>query len=304
VLKTSSGKVRRSACRELYEQGLLGKQHTALWWQLSRIMFSSAVPLMRRVKNSLRSRLWTGFAKAVFYTLAPIAWLLVVSLPVTDWRWGIMRGATRLLSLLTGCPLRVEGSQHLLPPGQACVYVANHASYLDGPLLIAALKRPFSFVAKAELARQGIAGSFLRAIDTEFVERFDARQGVSDAQRITLSASQGRSLLFFPEGTFTRTPGLLPFRMGAFLTAAEAGLPVIPVAIRGSRSILRGDSKRPHKGSVTITIGESISGRDVGGEEHTDNWFVALALRDAARAHILRHCGEPDLAGQTDERAE
>jgi hypothetical protein len=62
---------------------------------------------------------------------------------------------------------------------------------------------------------------------------------VADARRTVQTVQADRSLVFFPEGTFTRMPGLLPFHMGAFVAAAEAGVPVVPVTIRGTRSLLR-----------------------------------------------------------------
>jgi 1-acyl-sn-glycerol-3-phosphate acyltransferase len=291
VLKTSSGKIRRSACRDLYERGYLAKRPAPVWRQVSRMVLASGVPQLRRLQHKVVSTSWMLYATGVFWLLAPLTWLAVVTAPAAAWRWWLMRRAVQILAQATATPLRIEGRQWLPPKDQACVFVANHASYLDGPLLIAALQRPFAFVAKAELARQPIAGTFLRRIGSEFVERFDIQKGVEDARRMAALAGAGRALGFFPEGTFSRSPGLLPFHLGAFLTAARAGLPVVPVAIRGSRSVLRGDSKTPHHGSITITIGEPI--RPAAGQE--DAWASALQLRDAARHFILRHCGEPDL---------
>lgn len=206
-----------------------------------------------------------------------------------------MQYATRLLTLLTGCPLRVEGFENLPKSNQPCVYVANHASYLDGPFFIAALKRPFSFVAKVEPEKQFIAGTFLRSIKTEFVERFDLKKGVEDIQRIAQAANKNRSLFFFPEGTFTQTPGLSSFHLGAFLTAVYAGLPIVPVAIRGTRSILRANTTHPNRGVIHIVIGKPIHMHEFTQDEKNDFWSTALSLRDAAREHILRHCGEPGL---------
>jgi acyl carrier protein len=295
VLKTSSGKVRRSACRELYELGFIGKTQIPVWRQISRLLITGLMPQARRLRRLFISRLWAHYAQAVFWLLAPITWLVVVISPIRSWRWIEMQYATRLLALLTGCPFRVEGFENLPKSNQPCVYVANHASYLDGPLLIAALKHPFSFVAKAELENQFFAGTFLRSIKAEFVERFDVKKGVEDIHRIAQKANKKRSLFFFPEGTFTRTPGLSSFHLGAFLTAVDAGLPIVPVAIRGTRSILRANTTRPNRGVIRIVIGNPIHMHEFTENEKKDSWTTALTLRDAAREHILRHCGEPDL---------
>jgi 1-acyl-sn-glycerol-3-phosphate acyltransferase len=154
------------------------------------------------------------------------------------------------------------------------------------------LPRPIGFVAKAELAHTPIAG-LLRRAGCQFVERFDAKRSVEDARRMATVLRSGIPLAYFPEGTFTRMPGLLPFHMGAFLTAAETGAAVVPVAIRGLRSILRGGSWWPRRGAARITVGEPLGAN---GPVAADLiWDRAIALRDAAREEILKHCGEPDL---------
>jgi 1-acyl-sn-glycerol-3-phosphate acyltransferase len=86
-------------------------------------------------------------------------------------------------------------------------------------------------------------------------------------------------------------PGLLPFKMGAFLVAADVGVPVVPAALRGTRSILRADQWLPRRGRVTLRFAEPIVPRDA-------SWQAAVELRDAARARMLELCGEPDLGDQ------
>jgi len=73
-------------------------------------------------------------------------------------------------------------------------------------------------------------------------------------------------------------------------------VPVIPVAIRGTRSILRAGSRFPRRGSIHIVIGEAIQPHDVEQETGNDEWKMVITLRDRCRAFILRHIGEPDLA--------
>ncbi len=85
-----------------------------------------------------------------------------------------------------------------------------------------------------------------------------------------------------------RTPGLQPFRIGAFAIAAEIGAPVVPVTIVGTGSILRGDVRVPRHGRIQVVIGDPISAPEPG-------WAGAIELRNAVRAFILRHLGEPDL---------
>jgi len=127
-----------------------------------------------------------------------------------------------------------------------------------------------------------------------FVERFDREKGVADAKRLTEDAQAGTALAYFPEGTFINRPGILSFQMGAFSAAAEAGVPVVPIAIRGTRAVLVGKSWFPRQGRIRVAIGRPIAcDPDAGGI-----WQQALELRAQARAHILAHAGEPDMSAE------
>ena len=296
VPKTSSGKIRRAASRHIYERGLVGRKRPALAWQAVRLAATAAVPQVRRGTRALAEGLFGVYGWFVLLALASVTWPLVALLPSAAWRWRLVRGTARLLARLTGTPLSVTGLENLPPADRPCVFVVNHATYLDGPILVAALPRTFSFVAKAELEAQFVPRIFLRRIGALFVERFDKEAGAADAKRVSEAARDGRSLMFFPEGTIFRMPGLMPFHMGAFLAAAEAGLPVVPIAIRGSRSMLRAESYLARPGALAVTIGTVIEPAATKPGGTTDAWARAIALRDASRAQILRHCGEPDLA--------
>ena len=135
----------------------------------------------------------------------------------------------------------------------------------------------------------------MRRLGVAFVERFDAAASLADADKMTGMAKEGRLFVFFPEGTFTRRAGLLGFYMGAFKVAADANLPVVPGILRGVRTLLRGDQWFPRRTAIDVVIEEPI--------QPTGTDFTAmLALRDAARAAMLKHVGEPDL-GATGEAA-
>jgi 1-acyl-sn-glycerol-3-phosphate acyltransferase len=293
VLKTSSGKIRRTATRELYDRGEIGKPQRAVWRQIAGLALEGVLPMLRRIGQRTAEWLFAGYAWSVFGLLAPIVWASVMILPSLVWRWRIVRSAIRLLRWATRTPLTVQGLENLPPAGTAFALVSNHASYLDAYVLIAAIPRHLGFVAKAELERDPLLGRALVRIGTEFVERFEVEKGVGDARRLARILKQGRSLVFFAEGTFTRMPGLQSFHLGAFTAAAEAGAPVVPVALRGTRSILRGESAFPRHGEVHVTIGKPIE--PASAAPAGDSWQAALTLRNAARDHILRHCGEPDL---------
>jgi 1-acyl-sn-glycerol-3-phosphate acyltransferase len=189
-------------------------------------------------------------------------------------------------------PMSVKGLERL-PSGQ-CVVVSNHASYLDGIVFTAALPARFAFVIKREMNAVPLAGLLLRRLGSHFVERFNRHRGATDARRVLRDAINGGSLAFFPEGTFTHTPGLLKFHTGAFTTALRAGCPVVPATVRGTRVALPPSGGLPHPGRIEVRILPPIS-LDAATTED-----LALELRDQAREAILNDLGEPDLTCSDD----
>ena len=285
VLKTSSGKVRRSACRALYEAGGVGAASSSTRRQVLRLALGALLPRLRHAQASARHALFALYAALLFWLLAPLTWLLTLLMPNPAAAWALGRGAARTLLRLTATRLTVRGLQHL--PSGPCVLVSNHASYLDGVILVAALPRPYAFVAKRELHGQFVAGRFLQRLGAEFVERFDVKRSVEDANRMAEAVQQGRSLAVFPEGTFVARPGLLPFHLGAFLAAARAGVPVLPVTIRGSRTLLPDLAWWPQRGAIEVEIGAPIMPL----ADTADLFAAAVKLREAARAEIARCLG-------------
>ncbi len=294
VLKTSSGKIRRAATRARYERGELGAGRAPVWRQFLRLGATSIAPSLRRLGRGALAWLYAAYAWLLVALFALPVWLGVVLLPDPARRWSFMRAAARLLLRAAGIGMRLHNGTQL--PEGPCIFVANHASYVDAYVLVAALPRAVSFVAKSELARSSFARLFLERIDAQFVERFDLQRGAADARRLTVAARDRRSLLFFAEGTFTHVPGLLPFHLGAFIAAVQANVPIVPIALRGTRNILRSESWLPRRGDVDVTIGAPLHAGDWRAEVGDDVWPLALKLRDEARAHILAHVGEPDLA--------
>lgn len=287
VPKTSSGKIRRSAARALYEAGALGESNRALWLQLARLAVAGVTHRGRRVIARTLEVAYAGYWWALLVVLGVLIWPLVTLLPRREWRHAVVRVAAKGFLRLTGISLRIEGASAM--PRSGAMIIVNHASYLDGLVVSAALEGEPTFIAKQELQGQWIAGIFLRRLGTIFVRRVDPKGGVEDTEAILDAARAGARLVAMPEGTFSRMPGVLPFRLGAFLVAVETKIPVVPVTIKGTRMVLRGDQWFPRRGDLSVSIGESLlaDGADFG---------AAVRLRDRARDIILQRCGEPDLA--------
>ncbi len=282
VLKTSSGKVRRSACRAMVEQGAIGSGSASVQTQWLRLAAGAVVLRGRHALGVLAGVLFGLRAHLLFWLMAPVAWLVAVVLPTPTAVWRFCHRAARALLSLAGVKLDVTGLEHL-PMNGRCVLVSNHESYLDGLVLVAALEQPHTFVAKRELQAQFVAGRFLKSLGAAFVERFDRRRSVADAEQMTSRVKDGAPLLVFPEGTFVAAPGTLPFRLGAFLAAAHAGVPVIPVSLGGTRQLLGDRRWWPRKADLSVRIGAPLTV-----PEPTDPFVAAVQLRDRARRVIVR----------------
>ena len=207
--------------------------------------------------------------------------------PGQDRRRRAARIAARIFLRLCGCKLICNGLDQM-PKGN-CMVASNHASYLDGIILTAALPPNFGFVIKHEVTRVPLMHLLLRRLGSEFVDRSDSNASRGSATRLMRKARDGHSFGMFPEGTFQEKPGLMPFRKGAFLTATRAGLPVVAVAIKGSRKILPANAWLISPGTITVEIIKSISvqGKDRASSER---------LCEQTRLAILSKLAEPDLA--------
>lgn len=286
IPKTSSGKIRRSAARAMFESGQLRAKGKSPQWQLMRIAISGVMPRLRRLSSNFAISAYNVYAWSVLVVIGALIWPCVLLAPRRIWRHRFLSAAARLFFRSIGCPLSVTCDASV--PKENAILIANHSSYLDSAVVVAACPGELSFVAKEELAHQCVAGPFLRRLGAIFVRRSDPAGGVADARAAVQSARAGVRLVWFPEGTFSRMPGLLGFHIGAFSTAAQLGLPVAPIAICGTRSILRSGSWLFRRGPIAVHIGAPI-------EPQGDDFQAAVALRDATRQEILAHCGEPDL---------
>jgi 1-acyl-sn-glycerol-3-phosphate acyltransferase len=288
VPKTSSGKIRRVAARDYYERGPSAVKSQAVWWQFVRLAMAGVRPQLRRIWRAARGLLFAGSAWAILGCSLVITFATALVAPGRP-TWNVARACLRFFFRVCRIPLAVRGLENI-PHAGPYVVAANHTSYLDGAVLLAALDwRRYAFVAKSELRRSFFTRTLLEGIGARFVERFDVQQSAEHAGELVEAARRGVSLVVFPEGTLMRHTGLMPFRAGAFQVAAQAGIPVVPVALRGVRSVLRDGTWYPRRAPITVTFGAPV-------EPDGDDWNATLRLRDRARAEILKYCGEPDLA--------
>ncbi|AKJ68191.1 1-acylglycerol-3-phosphate O-acyltransferase [Pandoraea thiooxydans] len=289
VLKTSSGKIRHAATFELFRRGGDQLKVRPRWWQLASLARASLGPALRRGWQALVHALYGIYCWAILIMLGLPVWCAVVSRSDTHRNWRLAGRACRVFLRMIGIRLQTDFSAPT-NPAKPPIMVANHASYLDGLILLAALPQPVNFVAKRELAEQRIAGPFLRAIGTRFVERDDYQGSLQAQALLSTQARHGDTPFFFPEGTFGRAAGLRTFRLGAFRVACATQRPIVPIALAGVRSILPDGDWVPHRGRAVLTQLAPVM-------PDGDDFAAALRLRDAARRAILAHCGEPSASG-------
>jgi 1-acyl-sn-glycerol-3-phosphate acyltransferase len=172
-----------------------------------------------------------------------------------------------------GVPFAVEGLNRL--PQVPCVVVANHASYIDGLVAAAALPPDFAFVIKKEMVRVPLAGLLLRGLGSQFVERFNRHKGGVDARRVLKLAATGQSLVFFPEGTFNEIRQIGKFLGGAFATAARSDMPVVAMAIHGTRAVLPPGGLAVHRLPIRVEILDVLTAGDA---RHRSRELIALAV--------------------------
>jgi 1-acyl-sn-glycerol-3-phosphate acyltransferase len=230
--------------------------------------------------------LWALWVLLLTIMLLLLVTLPILALPRQELRRAVAAAFGRTIFLLAGIPVRAVGIERL--PSGTCIIVANHASYIDGPLLFSYLPPRFGFVIKKEASRLPVAGFMLKRLGHHFVERRNRHEGGGDARRILRSVEQGHAIAFFPEGTFNPEPGLSRFHGGAFAAAARAGVPVAPIAIRGTRHVLGEGTFLPRWGRVEVEVLEPLPARTGGGD-------AATQLRDSARDRIGAALDEPLL---------
>jgi 1-acyl-sn-glycerol-3-phosphate acyltransferase len=147
-----------------------------------------------------------------------------------------------------------------VPPDRACVYMSNHQSHLDIPILYATLPSPtIRMLGKKELFRIPLWGRSLRAAEFVEVDRSNHVRAVQSIENAARLIADGVSIYLAPEGTRSRDGKIGPLKKGGFHLALETKAPIVPVAIRGTIDILPRGSRVMHTGrSVTVTIGAPI----------------------------------------------
>ena len=192
---------------------------------------------------------------------------------IPRWSRGILK--------VTGVTLTVEGLENI-PKEGPCVFVGNHRSYYDIPLLLASLDKPHGILAKEELEKNPLLNRWMKLLGCVFVKRDDIRASVKALNDATAIVESGRSFVIFPEGTRYKGEegGAGEFKAGAFRIAIKTGVPVVPVAISGARGLFEGHGLRATPGDIRVRILPAIQTAGMSKAEQKQ-------LPDAVRQTIL-----------------
>lgn len=169
----------------------------------------------------------------------------------------VVKWATRLVKL-TGSQVEVIGEDNI-PDEGPIVFVANHQSNFDIPLLLGYIKRQKGFIAKKETEKLPIVGGWMSYLNCIFMDRTSPRAALKSIKEGIAVVKSGYALVIFPEGTRSEDGQLNEFKAGSFKLATKADAKIIPVTIDGSIKMMRKGSNKIKPAHVKITISEPVS---------------------------------------------
>jgi 1-acyl-sn-glycerol-3-phosphate acyltransferase len=164
----------------------------------------------------------------------------------------------RSILAVSGVQVRVEGRERI-DPGAAFICMSNHQSNFDIPVLLGYLPMPFRWLAKAELFKIPIFGRAMRGAGYIPIDRSDRPAAIDSLRKAADAVRSGVSVVIFPEGTRSPDGRLKPFKKGGFVMAIEAGVPIMPVALRGTFDIMPKSRLLIRPAEVTLAIGAPIA---------------------------------------------
>jgi 1-acyl-sn-glycerol-3-phosphate acyltransferase len=181
--------------------------------------------------------------------LIGIPWSALTRNFSTMYGWGM--AIQRMGLRAGGIRVRIEGRENI-PPGESCIFLSNHVSNLDPPILLPSLPGMSSVFLKKSLMKIPLLGIAMRMGKFVPVSRGHSREEAEKSVAIAADALRsGLHIFIFPEGTRSPDGKLLPFKKGAFFLAAETGAPMVPMVISGTAQMMR-------KGSLKLYPGEAV----------------------------------------------
>ena len=186
---------------------------------------------------------------------------------------------------LSGVRVRVLGLE-LLDPKQTYVFVCNHRSYLDTATVFVYLGRRIGLLAKKELLKVPILGVGMGFVNVMAIDRTNRERAIRTADAAVQRIQSGVSFAVFVEGTRAKPGELLPFKKGAFYMAKQAGVPVIPIAIRNSDMLMGKDTGAAKSGTIDMVIMPPVSTADVESDQDMTRLISTVRTSIAKELHV------------------
>jgi 1-acyl-sn-glycerol-3-phosphate acyltransferase len=158
---------------------------------------------------------------------------------------------------LSNIKVTVKGLSNL-KPGRSYIYMPNHMSNFDIPVLQAYLPVQFRWLAKAELYKIPIFGHAMKRAGYISIDRFDRKSAIESLNQAAKIIRNGVSVIIFPEGTRSRTQNIQPFKKGGFFLAVDSGVSIVPIIIHGTEEIMPKKKMLIKPGNVTLEITKPI----------------------------------------------
>lgn len=233
--------------------------------------------LAPRLRTALVAIVMVGYTLAVGVPALLLAWALgsatlLYALAALIARFGLWGAGVRI---------SVHG-RDLLDPEQNYLFMPNHCSNVDPPVVVVALQRQPCMMAKASLFRIPVFGPVMRAAGFVPVLRKDRQAALLAIEQAGERLGEGRDFVIFPEGTRSRDEKLLPLKKGPFFLALAGGVPVVPIRVRGTRRIMKRGGKVIYRGNVDVEIRPPIPVCDLG----PDADIARQDLRRRVRAEL------------------
>lgn len=169
----------------------------------------------------------------------------------------IVKKWAKSLVNLSGSKVNVTGEEHV-PTQGGVVFISNHQGNFDIPILLGYIDKPKAFIAKKELKKLPLISSWMYYMNCVFMDRSSARAGLKAIQEGVSFLKQGYSQIIFPEGTRSREAKLGEFKPGSFKLATKAGVPIVPVTIKGSYKIMEANGNLIKPAVVEVFISEPL----------------------------------------------
>ena len=196
------------------------------------------------------------------------------------WKYAqeVFRKWTYFTINIIGMEIEVEGFENI--PDKTCVFMGNHQSILDIPVMRYSTQRTLDFVAKKELAKAPLIGYWITHVKSVTIDRDNIREGMKAINQAVNNIKDGYNFTIFPEGTRSKDGKIHKFKRGSIKIASKSKAPIIPVAIKGTSACFE-DSKEFVPGKVKVIFGEAIETENISKEVERE---LMLRVEESVRS--------------------